>query len=1192
MALTEVNYDKYAKLFQCVVDAGGYPKNIIDIFNHCMLKRVPQRIQDNIIEYPNGVIVRYENVRTQLRQDNKIKIPWDVLQNNESTYLFDYIADISMEINGVKTYLNGARLCSQPNMLGSKICVLNSIPLEERIRYNECPSDSLGYFRVRGTEKILTIQEKLRNSQLFIFSKDADIDCRITLPCKNGTLVTILKVITETQSFRIQLGYEYSNMPIPIYGIYDFLGKNTDYATAMILRFIEPENQAEAEQILLPSIQEYLTIEKNVTEDKGDNVLRRENRERMLDWIKFYRVKYELKNLNDEEIIIDILNRLFPNIPVNYTEDINIEEYKLLQLSWIVSQLIKYLLGLRPLDDRDSWANKRLDSAGRQMEQLFNIMWDTHLNELREKGNATPALVSYTSPDIERDMISAFNPGAWGIKKSKKKENYVDIMKRDTALAVKQQITKINTPTSRHDPTTSVRSVQPSQYGKVDPHESPEGDVIGLVKNMAITCHISLEHSPENVKEILLRNEEFIPLRSSDLLDIPPVVYPVLLDGIIRGWVKKENAIILRRNLVAYRRRGEIESDVCIFLDEEYGQLEIYCNSSRPTHPVLVVNEEKQILEIENKNIDLISLMEKRVGETDQQNAERVLKYLVSNGCIEFLDAKEQEFCYLAENPRNFKLQQKRKMEILSEIERTDNEEIKTSLRNEYSDIPNYTHCSIDSMDIFSIMCCLAPKANHQQGPRTSYQAGMIRQSLGMYHSVHWRRFDTGYKILLHVCRPLFDVQTAKFAQLDQMPASINNVVAYMALPANQEDGTILNEDALQKYQLYKYFTNKIVIVNNPGGNESEEIRMPEVLASQKKRYHAIDPNTGLPIVGKHVRDRDFILGRIRKVGNEIKNASISISYTEEGIIDRVSVENSGSNKQIVKIKIRVFRTYIEGDKMAARYSQKGVCSQIRKAKDLPCILGGPNHGIVPCLFINPHGIPSRMTLGMLMEFLSSKAAVYLGRRINGTTFSALLNNVDIDDMTQIKSVPEEIQDDIETLRAVLKRKGMLDSGYEFMMYNDGRLVQSLINVGICTYAALRHHVLDKFQARGSEGAIHVQSHQPVGGRSQGGGIRFGEMEQNSQVSHGASDTLRDCLCLSSDVYKMVFCAKCGIPPTYKVAVGDQLPAYQCKRCGLNNFCTVEISFTCKYLMQLLNGMGIEIAFDLQEISEREKLLI
>jgi len=1174
MSVKEVEYGKYAKLFSKVLDFEGFPKNIIDIYDWWITDRLPKKIESKRFELSNNKIGTYRNVHVRPEApktiSGRIKIPADILDNTGDSYMAEIVADI-VEIDkdtGVEKIIRrGCILTKIPNMLGSSVCYLKGKTPEELIAMRECPCDSFAYFRVSGAEKIIVIQENLRLSEIFVFQgKKGKIDCRTTVPCENGTTVTMLHINDSTRTLELQLGYVFKLCLIPVFGVFLVLGWKSDEAMANILKFIRPEHHEEARMTLISSIQQLDSIVKKNSRIPAEESV----------------FSYISEKLNSDAKIItpsdkikrNIQLNLFPNIVEVYGDD---DRYKLLHLAMMTARLVQYLMGVKELDDRDSWGNKRLETAGRQLEKLFNIMFDANFNEKKTSGSGK-ALVDFANQNnIAEDLQAAMVPNGWGARgqsRNKKKENIVDYLKRDTALAVKQQTTKINVQSSKLVKDPHVRAVKPSQYGYVDPAESPEGEVIGLVNNMTASNHISLERNPEHVM-IQIRDEENFSNEFS--IQTP---YPLLIDGIIRGWIADKS---FTNNLVRLRRRGVIEKDVCIYWNHQSRQLEVYCNSSRPTRPVLVVDEETQL--------PVIEILADEIGE---EVWSWEVSRLIKSGSIEYLDAKEQENYILAENPRHLKYINRKKARIpeklrkLNRAPKTEATTMKIAYLNwQLTDFPKYTHCSIDSMDMFSLMSSLAPKGNQEQGPRVSYQAGMVRQSLSSYHSMHHQRFDTGYKVLLYPSKPIFEVQMAEVAKLGEMPAGVNMTVAFLADPANQEDGIKISKDAVHKFKLTKYSTIKIIVNTRKTSGSHEELKIPEHNPPDAHRYGALAPN-GLPIPGKYVKDRDYILGRVREDDyGDYKNASYPITSMDEGYIDRVSIESTGV-QEIVKIKIRKNRSYIEGDKAAARYSQKGVLSKITRPEQLPFVLGGPNHGISPDIIVNSHSIPSRMTMGFLIELLSSKAGLYEGCRINGTTFSPLFDH-DSEPDTKVQKLYME---DCRLLARILEEHGMFGNGKELMGYRDGRVIQTLVNFGVVYYAALRHHVLDKIQVR-NKGTVQIQTHQPVAGRAKIGGLRFGEMEQNAQVSLGNSATIQECLFYGSDAYKdMAFCGNCGILPTYRHSEGGGPPAYACKVCRGSNFVAIDLPYTFKYLMQNLAGIGIEVAFDLRSIGEEERLLI
>lgn len=1193
MTVNSVNYNKFSKIFSRIMEEQSNIDDIIDIYNYWIKVRLPKKIEEKQIIINNRTQIKFRNVKVILSNySEKVKSPADVLKHNGTTYLAEVRADIVKYVGEKEQDSRSNHVLARfPAMLGSDICVLNNKTPEEIIALGECPADPLGYFRINSTEKALVTQELLRVSQVYVFmGKDGKLDCRTTVPCRNGTVVTNLHLNENLQTINVQHSFSYKKNHIPLFFIYTILGQDVEQAVGNILKFILPENQTKAYIFLLSSIQDLERIRNSSPEEIGepDDILSKVYKE-----VAKIREGVDLPATDNAGIKAEIKSNLFPNVST--------EEEICEHLSHMVAQLVNYMIGVRPLDDRDSWSNKRLESAGRHMEKLFNIMWDSII-ESNISSSVTEenlSLIQFTNNEmIQNTFISAFSPGNWGIKRAPKKENFSNNVERNTNLTMFPQITRVVAPVSKKIKNPKVRGVESSQYGIVDPSESPDGDVIGLVKNLSIATHISAERDPKKIIPLIEQSEYFSKEYVSE-----EFTYPIFLEGTLRGWCSTEHYREFELEMKTHRRSGRIEKDVCILWNSTCNQIEMFCNSSRPTRPVFIVNQETNRLvidEIEEQNPGFIeSFLERQLTFED----------LIKTGCVEYLDPREQEYSIVAMSPRHFYIYKQNKenrypkmreilQQKLDQPNLTSSEilEIKTHIRWidwSLSDMPQYTHCSIDPAEIFSIMSSLAPKANHEQGPRVAFQAGMNKQALSMFHSNHHSRFDAGFKLMLEPCRSIFEVQTADMAYLNTMPAGTNVVTAFLADPSNQEDGIILNQDSTSKFKLVKYFTFKILVTRGNTNEPAEEIRMPEVMADQRERYHALDPKTGLPIIGKYVKAKDYILGKVRKDDyGDLKNASISISNTDEGVIDSVRIEQN-STRWIVSIKMRNIRVYSEGDKAASRYSQKGVINEVRPSSEMPVVVGGPNDGVVPDIIVNPHSIPSRMTMGWLMECVSTKAAVYMGQRIDASSFYALFNNDEIDEKNQnIRTVQEELQDDMEIVRQVLIKNGMYPDGTEIMAYQDGSLIQTPVSVCIDKKYLLKHHAKDKAQGRGSEGVVQMQTLQPGGGRAKGGGIRYGEMEQNSSASHGASSTLQACLMWDSDPYNLVLCANCGIPPTYTHRMGNAPPNYQCKRCHGYNFCTVAFPFTTTYLMKILSPLGIEMALDVKMLSEIDKHLI
>ncbi|GAG54494.1 unnamed protein product, partial [marine sediment metagenome] len=277
-----------------------------------------------------------------------------------------------------------------------------------------------------------------------------------------------------------------------------------------------------------------------------------------------------------------------------------------------------------------------------------------------------------------------------------------------------------------------------------------------------------------------------------------------------------------------------------------------------------------------------------------------------------------------------------------------------------------------------------------------------------------------------------------------------------------------------------------------------------------------------------------------------------------DGIIDRILVSTNPDGMRVVKVKIRQIRKPKEGDKYASRHAQKATIGLILPEEDMPFTLSG----VIPDIIINPHSIPSRMTIAKLIEIVSSKFATFSGERVNATAFRKFNTKEFMENLKQYGYAPSG--------------KERLFSGFT------GKSLEALIFTGPCYYQALRHHVQDKIQMR-SRGAVKATSRQPTGGRAIKGGQRFGEMERDAIISHGASAFLRERLCLVSDAYENVYCSGCGTIAIANLAEDK----FICRTCGdAGKFGTCTIPYAYKLLTHMLGGAGFNLTFGMSEINK------
>lgn len=1142
---------EYGKLLQKFIRKDGFAANMIESYNNEITVKLKEAIEQTNITTRYGV-TNFSNItfRKPKIESGGVDIDMSprIARERVNPYFSEIRADITytpnaiMYDNGIAVYdeakpvevMKQELIGSIPVMLGSDICHLGGKSPAEKMDMGECFNDILGYFYIRG-EKIIINQELLRLSSFLIYYEPAPIDCvvgKITCPTNLGTSQNKI-MITKHSALIVYLSHldKGPNSPYPpLFAVFKVLGLGIEDATDLILSFLKEEYHEAAFFQLAATRAEYDTLIEG--SDSLDILV-----SKLLD--RRQSKKNDLKSTVDN-VIKDIEKDLFSSIPL-------IKD-KIMHLAMYSARILEYMIGVRELDDRNSYANKKIETPGTKLSQLFKALWSEIIKGVSitsiDAKNLRDIVNNMKPNDVKRDIISAFGPNAWGTKKIRKKENVTEALKRDTPIAVYSQIGKINIKANRRMQSIPLRMPHGSQLGYIDPFETPEGSACGLVRNISCTCYVSLERDPEEIYRYVNTDYELMKYMFPDRYE---KFIPVLLNGIIRWWAKSEKAGSILKNR---KNRGFIHKDVCIFFNKKDSCIEITCNSGRATRPLLIVDENCQLV------IDKKKLWNAEIPE------------LITSGCIEYVDAREQEWIYLAETIHHV---HKRKY-ILDKIAvSTDPEEIKM-LNNELSEFIPYTHSEVDPTAMFGISANLIPQANRQAGPRTAYQsASMNKQALGQYHSNEQTRFDTSYKMLYYPTKPLFQTDLQDTAGQNLMPNGIMAQVAIMAHRDNPEDGIILKQEAVKyanKFDLVKK-TTALAKISTLKGDFTERFTKPAVRVDEREgKYAAIDDN-GMPRIDAYIRPFDCVIGKVREYNKNsglstagtIENISECSGIGEEGYIDRVLITKNISTKEdIVKVKIRQNRKYIPGDKASLRYSQKGTIARIIPARDLPRVASGPLKGMVPDVIINPHSQPSRMTMNMMIEILVSKAAAIDGHYINSTTF-------------------RDFDDELRYAQEVLEKYGLDKSGKEEFELPGGTKMIGRSYFGPCYYQALRHHVVDKIQMR-ARGAIVPSTRQPVHGRAKEGGLKIGEMERDALISHGSSGLLRERLCEVSDAYNLPVC-KCGVIAITNHAEG----IYKCNMCGpAAKIGVIRIPYVVKLLMFYLNGAGIHMKFKVSEV--------
>jgi DNA-directed RNA polymerase II subunit RPB2 len=279
--------------------------------------------------------------------------------------------------------------------------------------------------------------------------------------------------------------------------------------------------------------------------------------------------------------------------------------------------------------------------------------------------------------------------------------------------------------------------------------------------------------------------------------------------------------------------------------------------------------------------------------------------------------------------------------------------------------------------------------------------------------------------------------------------------------------------------------------------------------------YDKLDED-GIVAPGVRVSGEDIIIGKTAPIDQENqdlgtrtqshqrRDISTPLRSTENGIVDQVILTVNADNVKYVKVRVRTTKIPQIGDKFASRHGQKGTIGVTYRQEDMPF----SREGLTPDIIINPHAIPSRMTIAHLIECLLSKVSTLEGMEGDATPFT---------DVT------------VDSVSELLRKHGYQSRGFE-VMYNGhtGRKLRAQVFFGPTYYQRLRHMVDDKIHAR-ARGPVQIMTRQPVEGRARDGGLRFGEMERDCMIAHGAAAFLKERLFEVSDAFRVHVCEICGL---------------------------------------------------------------
>ena len=1073
-----------------------------------------------------------------------------------------------------------------PIMVQSEFCILNKLTPEIRFTMGECKQDLGGYFIIAGKEKTVVSQEKFADNMLYVrkFMKEDDDDetelehlYSVELrsvsenpskPIRKFSISIVAPNVKFTNN-NIVVNIPNVRKPVPLFIVMRALGivSDKDIINTCLLDLDKYEPWLDD---FIPSVHDAGGI---LTQELAINFIA------LLTKGKLY--EHGLEILSDY---------VLPHVgETNYKE-------KAYFIGHMVFKMLSVMNNVELPTDRDNFKYKRIELAGSLMYELFRdyyteqqkhirLEYDKRLNfNLNLYASDLPGLINTYKNEIFRERIiekgfsKAFK-GNWGAKPNTKRIGVVQDLNRLSFNGYLAHLRKTNLPLDSSAKVTGPRLLHGSQWGFLDPLDTPDGGNIGLHKHLAIMTQVS--HGGIGKREPMiewLREKvvlKYIYECSPKMLSIMTKVF---INGYWCGSITEpfENV----RKMKLYRRNGLLSPYTSIGFDITQNTIFIYTDGGRLCRPIFYKDEMTNKLSYENikeklssgdyywnnlvfgfnkhkdnvkykkNNYKIYELNELFSSVTTETNPAKIDTFIKNKGIIDYIDNNETENALICIDVEDFESKP-------------------------------HTHLEIHPSLMFGTMGSLIVFPENNPPTRNAFSCGQSKQACSVYHSNYNVRIDKAAVLLNYGQTPLVKTRFLEYINKEEMPYGENTIVAIMCYGGyNMEDSVLINEGSLKRGLFNTtYFT---------GYEAHEEMRettdgiVETKFANIESNGDIIGIKTGFDYSkldkygiireGTIVDDKTILIGMYTTNEGRKVDASKGTKKGQMGVVDKTFITEGEEGERIVKVRIRDIRIPTLGDKVGSRHGQKGTCGLVVPENNMPFTRGGMR----PDIIINPHAIPSRMTIGQLVETTTAKASVIMGGFGDGTAFINKGSKVGV-------------------YGEALTNFGYHSSGNE-IMYNgqSGDQLEMEIFIGPTYYMRLKHMAKDKINYR-ALGPVTASTKQPVSGRANDGGLRIGEMERDSLISHGVSDFLRESMMERSDKYRMAVCNKTGMMAIYnpdkKLFIspmvdgpikfsgsidGNNMNIINVTKHG-RDFSIVDVPYSFKLLLQELNTINMQM---------------
>jgi DNA-directed RNA polymerase II subunit RPB2 len=1069
------------------------------------------------------------------------------------TYAAPLYVDVRVKTTCIDNTQNGIRqtktrvfpnvhLGKVPVMVGSKYCLLETQRHIHPSQLGECSEDPGGYFIIQGGERVIISQERMSENRPFVFrnnrntAKEMEVvevksigptneqvpksnTVKLVYHPKNPTILLLRSAIPRIKT------------EIPLFILFRALGVEKDRDIVELILGNNPDSTYTA--IFDESMQESL-----VARTQAEAVA----------WIGQHMNSWSIKNQKPVQVQDILSEELFPHVggpEANYA--------KACLLAHMTQKMLLVAYGRMPCDDRDGYSNKRVDLPGFLLANLFRTYFsakmvkdikatlgkEIHSGPWKASGNFEDIVnVSNIYKIIKSTIIdvglrSSLATGNFGSAKlgGPTKIGVSQVLNRLNFASSISHLRRTSTPIEKTGKLIPPRKLHNSQWGYICPAETPEGHSVGVVKNMATTSIVSITSDPRLVRAALEDTGYLRRLEDTTAIEKHQGTR-VFLNGVWVGMVDPQHTRTVVDSMRKQKRSGMIHIHTSIIWRADRRQIWLSTEPGRLLRPLYYAPAVREILS------DCSGTLASQVSAIDNWDQLLLWESPTGKHLIEYIDPGETEGTFISMYPEDCLTKH------------------------------DTTHCELHPSAILGTIGSTIPFPDHNQSPRNAYQCAMGKQAMGVYALNFRERFDAMAHILCYPTVPLVSPFMSKFYGSETMMSGQNIIVAIATYGGyNQEDSIMINRASLDRglFRSIFYRTYKDEEKKNQSSGEEERFCMPDPATTKQLRhsnYSKLAADGFVP-ENTYVSSDDILIGKVVPLrvptgmvlptgAKQYRDISRTMRNNETGWVDKIFKNRNGEGYSFVKIRMRQDRVPEIGDKFSSRHGQKGTCGLILNPEDMPQTASG----LVPDIIINPHCIPSRMTIAQLLETLLGRLGCEIGALGDGSPFN---------DVT------------VENISAVLRDHYGLEPNSNEILYNghNGRQMEVNVFMGPCFYQRLRHCSADKLHSRAS-GPLVMLTRQPAEGRAREGGLRFGEMERDAVCAHGVSEFTKERLVECSDAFRCWSCHTCGLI----AIVNPKDHIWACRGCGnTTDFSPIQIPYASKLFIQELESMCISTRF-------------